>query len=153
MADAKWLIAKGKILGVQARSWGSSGHPSLESIERELEVRLGSQIADFVETLGNVSVGPFLIAVAGNERGEMSSVTETKAARTICATLPHEYVKVMDHAGESYFYDSRTGGVYAFDSLNVNLSMKTLSFDDFDRFLEWAFEETKLQSEDGRFAF
>ena len=59
----------------------------------------------------------------------------------------------MDHAGESYFYDAETDAVYAFDSLNIAPQMKTLTFNCFDKFLEWAFEEAKLQSEDSRFAF
>lgn len=153
MANEKWLNAKSDELEVEFRIWGERGRSIRESIEQQLDVRLGKEIANFIESVGNVSIGPFLIAVAGNDQGQMSAVTETNSVRADCPELPTHFVKVMDHAGESYFYDTDSDQVHAFDSLNIDPAMKTLSFDGFDKFLEWAFEEAKLQSEDSRFKF
>jgi len=153
MANREWLKGKGESLGVEVRIWGSAGPSAREAIEQQLDVKLGDEIRDFVETVGNASIGSFMIVAAGDAQRQMSAVTETNAARSVNAGLPREYIKVMDHAGESYFYDASSGGVYAFDSLNIDPAMKTLSFDGFEKFLEWAFEETKLQSEDNEFAF
>jgi hypothetical protein len=153
MANREWLNGKSASLVVETRTWGSSGRSAREAIEEQLDVQLGDEIGEFVETIGNASIGPFMIVVAGDEQGQMSAVTETNVARSVRAELPREYIKVMDHAGESCFYDARSEGVFAFDSLNIDPAMKTLSFDGFDKFFEWAFEEAKLQSEDNEFAF
>jgi hypothetical protein len=148
MADKDWVNTTGNRLGVETRIWGASGRSVCERIEGQLGVILGDELTEFAETVGNASVGPFMIAVGGNEQGQMSAVAETNSARMVNNDLPRSYVKVMEHAGESYFYDSQSHEVHAFDSLNIDPAMKTLSFSGFNKFLEWAFTEAKLQSED-----
>ena len=152
MANKEWLNMKSESLGVEIRIWGESGTSPCDAIEQQLDVQFGDEIREFVETVGNASIGPFMIAVGGNDQGQMSAVTETNASRSVNAELPRQYIKVMDHAGESYFYDARSNEVHAFDSLNIDPAMKTLSFERFDKFLEWTFEESKFQSEDSEFA-
>ena len=152
MATCDWIYEKKASSGVDVRVWGQRGRESCSEIEDGLEVTLGDELESFVETVGNVSIGPFMLAIAGGVGSEMSAIAETKASRE-SARLPLSLVKIMDHAGESYFYDTLSFEVVVFDSLNIDRSMPTLSFGSFDEFLNWLFEEARRQLEDPEFAF
>lgn len=156
MANRKWIAEKQNATGVEVRVWGRHGaHPRVE-IERELAVTLGEEIAFFVETIGNASIGPFMVVLAGSEDGAMSAITATRTCRETANAMPMHLVKVMDdEAGGSYFYNAKSHEVEVFESvpLHPDPISRIHVFAGFDRFLEWAFEEAKLQSESNDFSF
>lgn len=158
MANRAWIDKKQSISGVEVRIWGRKGYKPRREIERELGITLTEEIADFVETIGNASIGPFMVIVAGSNDGAISSITETIACREISNSMPIHLVKVMDdEAGCSYFYNASSGKVEVFESVPLNFDPRSRIrvFDGFDKFLEWVFEEAKIQSEneDNEFAF
>jgi hypothetical protein len=153
MVNRKWFEEQTEMSHVKSRIWGRCGEDACSEIESELGVQLGDEISDFIGTVGNASVGPFMLTIAGSDDRSMSAITETKTCRADVGTMPVQFVKIMDHAGESYFYNAESGTVEAYDSLNVNPSMCTLRFDGFEAFLKWLFKEAKSQSEDTAFAF
>lgn len=156
MANREWVDERQATSGVEVRVWGRQGTDPRTDIERELGVTLGEEIGSFVETVGNASIGPFMVVVAGSDDGAMSAITETRTCRETANAMPTHLVKVMDdEAGGSYFYNAKTGEVEVFESvpLNPDPSLRMRVFDGFDKFLEWAFQEAKLQSEDSEFPF
>lgn len=156
MANRAWIDEKQSVSGVEVRVWGRQGVDPRRDIERELGVTLGKEIAAFVETVGNASIGPFMVVVAGSDDGAMGAITETRSCRETASAMPVHLVKVMDdQAGGSYFYNAKSGEVEVFESvpLDPDLHSRMRVFPGFDKFLEWAFEEAKLQSEDNEFAF
>jgi hypothetical protein len=156
MANRKWIAEKQSTSGVEVRVWGRQGAHQRMEIERELGVTLGEEIASFVETIGNASIGPFMVVLAGSDDGAMSAITETRTCRETANAMPMHLVKVMDdEAGGSYFYNAKSDEVEVFESVPLNpdpLSQMRV-FAGFDRFLEWTFEEAKLQSERNEFTF
>lgn len=156
MANREWLDAQQATSGVEVRVWGRQGADARTDIERELDVTLDEEIGSFVETVGNASIGPFMVVVAGSDDGAMSAITETRTCREAANAMPSHLVKVMDdEAGGSYFYNATSGEVEVFESipLNPDPTLRMRAFDGFDKFLEWVFQEAKLQSEGSEFAF
>lgn len=139
--------------GGQYRAWGVSGSEAVNHLSARLGTELASEFREFVENFGNLSVDPFLIAVTGNEAGEMSAESSTDLLIRDNVKLPPGLLRIMEHAGESYFVDPASGEVCAFDSLNINPAAQTLKFGSFDEFLRWAVKESAEQLHDSRFKF
>lgn len=153
MINVDWLESKSREFNVDMRIWGASG----PDLRRELESRVGvaftDPISQFIENIGNVSLGHFQLIVGGDDEGQMSVATETESARKQDHFLHKGFLKIMDHAGESYFFDVGSNVVLAFDSMNTGEGMQTMEFPDFQKFIEWLFSEAKASSEDDRFKF
>lgn len=139
--------------GTQFRAWGASGSDVAKCISDRLNAPLPQEFRHFIEDFGNISISPFLIAVTGNKEGEMTALESTETLRRGGLDIPQGYLRIMEHAGESYFVDVASGIVTAFDSLNITPSAKTLEFGNFDQFLQWIVKESTEQLQDPRFEF
>ncbi len=148
MVNKDWLLASGVRLGIEVRVWGAAGASIRRLLEEQLGVQLSLDLKEFAESVGNVGIGPFVIALGGDGEERMGALAETKAARVLETTIPMHFVKLMDHAGESYFYDANSEEVSVFDSLNLDPMMRTLRFSGFVEFLEWVFEEARRFEQD-----
>jgi hypothetical protein len=133
---------------VKGKCWGRRGHDVVNEIETSLGVALNVELRGFAENVGNAIVGPFSVVVTGSEDGKFSCITETRTIRCLeyqCSKL----VKIMEHAGESYFAVSDSDSILCYDSLNMKQGMETQLFHSFAAFVDWLFEEAKLaRSED-----
>jgi hypothetical protein len=125
--------------GLDHRVWGRAGAGVAAAIESALGVQLSSDLRDFAERLGNLVVGPFSIVVSGSEAEDFSCVTETLRAREEHALIGNR-VKLMDHAGEDYFFVPETQGVECYESINLDPAMTTQRFHSFAEFLDWIVE-------------
>jgi len=122
--------------------WGRIGRRARIELEQELGIVLDGELGEFAENVGNFRVNPFNVLVTGDENALLTAASETRSLRASpCFHLPHTYVKIMDHAGESYLYDAATGRVVAYESLNATLGSETLTWPNFRAFLEWLIEE------------
>jgi hypothetical protein len=153
MADAAWLNSQSKTFGQEARIWGRRGTDVRDQICDELGVTLDDEISSFICTVGNVSIAPFLVSIAGGNDGAMGAIERTKSLREVEPSLPPFLIQIMDQAGELYLYNDKNGTVAAYDMLNLDPTMKTLSFSSFDEFLTWVFKEASLQADDDMFKF
>ena len=63
--------------GLTGKSWGRHGEESREELERFVGRHLSTDLADFVERVGNAMIGPFGIIVAGSEDRSVSALTES----------------------------------------------------------------------------
>jgi len=156
MADREWLDEKQSSTGVEVHIWGRHGVKVRQEIERELDVVFDEQLASFVETVGNAGIGGFMVLIAGSDDAAWNCITETKRCRGLVPQMPADLVQIMDNgAGSTFFYNANSGEVEVFESvpLNPDPHSRMRVFAGFDKFLEWAFEEAKLQSEDNEFAF
>lgn len=140
-------------VGVNWRAWGLSGSEAASNLSARLGIELASEFREFVENFGNLSAGHFLITVTGNETGEMSAETSTGVLQSEDSNLTPVYLRIMDHAGESYFVNAVSGEVSAFDSINIKPPERTLHFTNFDDFLRWILRESAEQLLDARFRY
>ena len=140
-------------MGVSWRAWGLSGSEAANNLSARLGIELASEFHEFVENFGNLAVGHFLIAVTGNEKGEMSAEFSTELLQCDNINLSSGNLRIMEHAGESYFVDAASGEVSTFDSLNIKPTERTLDFANFDEFLRWIVKESAEQLRDERFRF
>ncbi len=139
--------------GVSWRAWGLSGSDAANTLSARLGIELASEFREFVENFGNLAVGHFLIAVTGNEKGEMSAESSTEFLLCDDFDLSSGNLRIMEHAGESYLVDAASGEVSACDSLNIKTTERTLNFGNFDEFLRWVVNESAEGLNDVRFRF
>ncbi|HUU83203.1 MAG TPA: hypothetical protein VM243_06830 [Phycisphaerae bacterium] len=116
----------------------------MERVERGLSIRLGQQLRGFTTGIGNLRVDPFNIVVAGDDEGRFSTVTETQCLWSENPPLRKaKFVKLMEHAGEIYLYNPDTERVAAYDAFRPVTGEETLTWESFDQFVEWVFEEAR----------
>lgn len=139
--------------GAKYRAWGLSGSEIANRLSARLGTELASELREFVENFGNLSVDPFIVAITGNEKGEFSAESSTDQLHNGEVGFPAGSLRIMEHAGESYFVDLASGEVAAFDTLNITPTARTLKFDSFDEFLKWVVKESAEQLHDSRFQF
>ncbi|MBX3414800.1 MAG: hypothetical protein KF708_19095 [Pirellulales bacterium] len=132
--------------------WGIRGQEALERIERGLGFELGIQLRKFVLNFGNLRIAPFNIIVSGDDRGSLSSLTETRHIWDLNPTLQlQNAIQLMDHAGEVYIYYSGSEKVLAFDSLRPVAGEEMLSWDSLESFLDWVLLEAQKIKNDSRY--
>jgi len=123
--------------------WGLCGEQAILRIEAGLNVKISGSIREFVFELGNLRIPPFSIVLSGDMVGRFSAVTQSK-------NLWNEYpflaalqnIKLMEHAGEDFFYSCNNGDVMAFESVHPIPGMETLRWSSFDEFMNWIIAES-----------
>ncbi len=132
--------------GVAGRVWGRNGAEAVAEVEGFLGQPLALDLKHFIEGVGNVSIGPFDVVLAGNEAGTYGAVTESQG-------LPVDLgraLKLLDHAGESYIYFPKDGTIAAFEGTCLHHGTETLRFSNLAAFLDWLFEEAAAMQSDGK---
>ena len=129
--------------GIKGKCWGRFGRSAIDEIEQALEITLCTVLRDFGGNVGNLIVGPFSLLVCGSEDRVLSCVTETAVIRRSGNPYAKRLVKIMDHAGESYFGVSDSDAILCYDSINIAEGAETQSFSNLEQFVNWAFEEAK----------
>ncbi|WP_221032741.1 hypothetical protein [Actomonas aquatica] len=130
--------------GLEGRVWGRVGPEELRPLVDYIGTALPQDMEAFVVGVGNATVGPFNIVLAGSDDGSFSALTESR-------NLPPEMapaLKVMEHAGESYVYLPLEGRLFAYDSNALSKGNETLHFASFSAFLEWIFKEARAALDD-----
>jgi hypothetical protein len=110
--------------GLKGKCWGRFGNAAVEDIEATLKAALPTELRSFGEHVGNVIVGPFSVIVCGSDDRKLNCATETLKMRTGNNRQSHKLIKIMDHAGESYFAASDTEEIRCYDTLNVTEGME-----------------------------
>lgn len=130
--------------GLPGYSWGRRGLVVLDEIRNVFGYGIPPDICEFIMNYGNVVLGPFSINITGGEGGVMGCILETKALSFSLDPGLGSVMKILDHAGESYFYVFDDKLIKSFDSLNIACGCETGVFEDLSGLINFAFNEAML---------
>jgi hypothetical protein len=127
-------------MGLDGAPMGERGSQVVQRIECELSIKLPDDMKSFIENVGNVGIGPFLIVFGGVDG--RAAIEETKKLN-IDSLLGSAFL-IMEYAGESTLFVPRNGCISAYDSFYMMQGQELRKHETFSEFLDWVFREAKL---------
>lgn len=136
MASRDWIESLAQANNVRIHIWGRFGREYRDQIESELGVKLSEQMAEFVDTIGNVSLFGTEILVTGVD-DNWNCIRSTFEARDAADWLPRTVIRIVNDEVDMYF-ESDSGNIVGFESVPFEpyLAEELERFEDLNSYIE-----------------